>query len=143
MNKEKWIRFSFILPLIFLMGWIAYLTIFTAAAQQVTVRITGYDPRDLLSGHYLAYQIDWSKTDCAQFKGGICPRQAFAKISHRFYLPQREAKKIDTIFQLSSWNNNSHQERTFEIVFSYIPGRTPVAQQLLIDGKDWRSAITN
>lgn len=141
MHKEQWIRLSFIVPILFLLGWVIYLSLFTLTAQEVKIRIMGYDPRDLLSGHYLAYQIDWDKTNCSQFDNSVCPTYDFSKIPHRFYLPEKEAVLVDRLFRENSFN--SIQERTFEIVFSYAAGKTPIAKQLLIDGKDWRNALIN
>lgn len=143
MFKEKGIRLFFLLPIVFFLGWVIYLSAFTALAQEVTVRITGYDPRDLLSGHYLAYQIDWKKTNCAQFENQQCPYKEFSKIPHRFYLPEKEAVSVEKLFRDVMINSDAFQEKTFEIVFSYVPGKTPVAKRLLIDGKDWRNALTN
>ena len=64
-------------PVLFLALLTAALAVMRAGLPEVTVRIAGYDPRDLLSGHYIAYTIDWENTDCGQFENGICPKEAF------------------------------------------------------------------
>jgi uncharacterized membrane-anchored protein len=42
--------------------WLLSLNIALMRAQEVTLAVSGYDPRDLLSGHYLRYQIDYGMT---------------------------------------------------------------------------------
>lgn len=62
-NKRLLVSLLFpILALVALTGYKAYKQI---AGVQLTIPITGYDPRDLLSGHYLTYRLD--------FKQHICP----------------------------------------------------------------------
>jgi uncharacterized membrane-anchored protein len=39
--------------------WLLSLNIPLMQAQEVTLAVTGYDPRDLLSGHYLRYRVDY------------------------------------------------------------------------------------
>jgi len=45
-----------ILALMFLTGYKSYLW---NTGQEVILPITGYDPRDLLSGHYLTYRVEY------------------------------------------------------------------------------------
>jgi len=42
--------------------WLLSLNIAIMRAREVTLAVTGYDPRDLLSGHYLRYRIDYGIT---------------------------------------------------------------------------------
>ena len=43
----------------------------------IKLPVMGYDPRDLLSGHYIQYQIDWEKADCNQFEDSVCHKDNF------------------------------------------------------------------
>jgi len=138
MNKKYFWLIAFFIPLICLMVWTVSLHIQRQSGQEVRVQITGYDPRDLLSGHYIQYQIDWEKTDCSQFEGQVCPdTKYFCKKARwgrqcRFYIPEKHAERLDKLFR----GRNSNQD-VFEIVYSYQPGRNAMAKQLLINGQDW------
>ena len=47
-----------ILPVLVLGGWIGWLTLERAGSPSLRVAIRGFDPRDLLRGHYLEFQLD-------------------------------------------------------------------------------------
>ena len=131
-------------PVVFLALLTAALAVMRAGLPEVTVRIAGYDPRDLLSGHYIAYTIDWENTDCGQFENGICPKEAFYESgidglwgnNHRFYIPERKAAELDRIFR-----NGENDDRVFEVVYGFAPGFRPLAKRMLINGQDWRKAV--
>jgi len=131
------------LPLIALASWAGWLAWERSGGQEVKVTIAGYDPRDLLSGHYIAYSIDWDRTDCKQFNAqGICPKEEFCKQARwgrqcRFYIPDVKAARLDEVFR------HRGEEMRFEAVYSYSPGRTPFAKQLLINGQDWETFLGN
>lgn len=138
--KTKILAISFALPFICLLVWTLDLAWQRSHGQEVTVAVMGYDPRDLLSGHYIQYQIDWGRTDCAQFKNG-CPKEDFCQEARwgrqcRFYIPQDKAKDLDTLFRKR--NNDTLR---FEVVYSYRRGQSAIAKQLLINGKDWRESL--
>jgi uncharacterized membrane-anchored protein len=70
MNKRNLI-ISLIFPIIVLIGLIAYKQAKVMAGMKITLPITGFDPRDLLSGHYLIYRIDYGVKDddyCYDYK---------------------------------------------------------------------------
>ena len=60
-----------LVPVIFFVGICGYFLMQIAMGVEVKVRIQGYDPRDLLAGHYIRYSIDWSKTYCTHFPNKI------------------------------------------------------------------------
>ena len=139
--NNKLLATFLIIPFLCLASWALYLTIEKETGQEITVSITGYDPRDLLSGHYIQYTIDWTQTDCSQFKNGICPKDEFCKNAQwgricRFYIPEKNAKELDRLF----WRRNN-TDMVFEIVYSYKKGSEPIAKQMLINKKDWRHAL--
>lgn len=148
MNKQKLVgighsllKFLWIVPFFVLLGQVIYLTVETTMAQQVVVAIRGYDPRSLLSGHYIRYEIDWSQTDCSQFERAICPRQVFNQIPHRYYVPQQDAKELDVL--LRRGERIVKEPLQFEIVFSYTKGKRPIARMLLINGQGWKEYLSN
>lgn len=120
------------LPLLLLACWIMYMQNQVTTGRPVELPITGYDPRNLLSGHYLAYTIDWDRADCSQFEKGICPRRAFSR-AVRFYVPENYASALDARLR----QNNGR----FSVIYSYHKNRRPIAKQLLIDGQDWKKVI--
>ena len=50
MNK-KILAFIFVIPFAALLTWTMWLYTQQATGKEVKVAVTGYDPRDLLSGH--------------------------------------------------------------------------------------------
>ena len=127
MNKIK--TFILLIPFIGMCCWVMYYAHFVKNATEVVLPITGYDPRNLLSGHYIEFRIDWSKANCHQAEWhGTCPRGDFSGVS-RFYVPENKAHELERLI-----NNNQHNT---EIRFAYKPGMRPIAKDLLIDGKPW------
>ena len=142
MSKKRML-ILFFLPLIVLCGWTIGLFIQQSVGTEVKVAIYGYDPRDLLSGHYIQYQINWDKTDCSQFPHNRCPKYEFCEqIFHRqrnrqcrFYIPETNAGVLDKLLRTSRSEN-------FEVIYSYHPKRKPLAKKLLINGKDWQEYLS-
>jgi len=127
-----------LLPIICLACWFLFLTCSQIGTKEVRLYITGYDPRDLLAGRYLAYQIDWEKTDCTQFENNICPKEEFCKEARwgrqcRFYLSELNASLFESMLR--------QQVKTFEVIYAYKKGRLPIAKRLLIDGEDFKKVL--
>ena len=131
-------------PILMLVLWVIFLTVKSLTLPEVRVSITGYDPRDLLSGHYIAYTIDWENTDCTQFENKICPREEFRNYAlkaywgqqFRFYVPEQYASKLDDMFRYQRGNHK------FEVIYKYRSGIKPMAKDLLIDGRPWKQIIS-
>ena len=129
------------LPLVCLIGWTIFLTASRNQGKDVKVAVMGYDPRDLLSGHYIQYQIDWNRTDCSQFPGKTCPKKDFCHQARwgrqcRFYIPEQYAKELDELFR-----KRNTTDTVFEVVYSYRPGRKPFAKEMLINGRAWKASV--
>ncbi len=141
--KKHFFLAILILPLVILAGWAGWLAIQRENGREVKVVISGYDPRDLLSGHYLAYTIDWNRTDCKQFnEQGVCPKKEFCREARwgrqcRFYIPDVQAKILDDLFR------HHNQEYLFEIVYTYSVGHAPIAKKLLINGQEWQTFLAS
>ena len=140
MNK-KFLILALSFPFIALIVWTISLYVQQSTGTEIKVAVMGYDPRDLLSGHYIRYTIDWEKTDCSQFPNGICPKEEFCKQSRfgnqcRFYIPERHAEKLDRLFR-----RRNNTTMIFEVIYSYQAGGEPLAKKLLINGKDWRESL--
>ncbi|MCI5544288.1 MAG: GDYXXLXY domain-containing protein [Azospirillum sp.] len=142
MQKYK-VALALFSPISVLLFWVVFLAVKSLFLPEVTLKISGYDPRDLLGGHYIAYTIDWKKSDCTQFEDHKCPQKEFEKYAfkerwgkqYRYYIPEEYADELDSLFRI---NRKKH---TFEIVYKYKRGIKPMAKQLLIDGLPWMETI--
>lgn len=137
---KKHINYILILaPAVLLLLWAVFLSLQISSGQEVVVRIKGYDPRSILSGHYINYEIDWDSTDCTQFEGNICPKKDFEKALYkqywgrngRFYIAENKADDLDKAVR----NNDN----VAEIVYSYRKGQKPYALHLLINGENFQA----
>ncbi len=63
MKRQLSLALALLLPIIVLAGsaWTHYQQ--RATGETITLPIEGFDPRDLLSGHYLIYRIDYGVSD--------------------------------------------------------------------------------
>lgn len=55
--KARWYLFVVIFPIAIMALWCGSLGVAIARGTEVSLKITGSDPRDLLRGHYLRYQV--------------------------------------------------------------------------------------
>ena len=56
--KSSTLRYAMLsLPLAVLVAWTGYHTISSRIGTEIILKVAGYDPRDLLSGHYLTYNV--------------------------------------------------------------------------------------
>jgi uncharacterized membrane-anchored protein len=53
------------LPFAALGCWAAYLWLTSAYGVAVELPVAGFDPRDLLAGHYLTYAVDYGRSVCS------------------------------------------------------------------------------
>ncbi len=123
-----------LLPVVGIGAWVLYLASFTQSAEIITLPVRGYDPRNLLSGHYIQYQIDWERADCNQSNWkGVCPRNAFAGVD-RFYVSENRAYALERQI-------NAADVRA-EIVFAYRSGHRPIARELVVNQTRISSRLT-
>ncbi len=131
------------LPFFLLLSWAIGLHYQKMTMPEIELPIKGYDPRDLLAGHYIQYEIDWNNANCMQFENEVCPKEVFSHTGYnvpRFYIPEKDAKRLDTLFRRGMYKN---KKVTFSIIYAYTPGVQPIAKRLLINGKDWQEFINN
>lgn len=123
--------------------------------KQVILDIKGYDPRDLLSGHYITYRIKYGidnicpeqnfineayvcldpkgfskvePTNCKTLLKGQCfSNKNFSAGIERFYIPESRAKELE----------DKVREKRAQIVVGIMPTGEAVVKDLLIDGKKW------
>lgn len=138
MKNKILLSVLFVLPCLCLAVWSAYLFASANISKSVVVAVEGYDPKNFFSGPYISYTINWDKTNCMQFIGGTCPKKDFEHISHRYYLPAEAAAETEKLMRSAE-----NQSLRFDIVFSYIKGREPIAKMLLIDNQKWFDYFKN
>src|SRR5690349_20108829 len=63
---------ALLLPILALAVWVGLLQFRIISGQEVRLKITGYDPRDLLSGHYMQFRLDFGSVNpCPEVKNGL------------------------------------------------------------------------
>ena len=134
---KKYGQLLFFAPALLLLFWVIFLSCQLHSGQEVSIRIKGYDPVSLLSGHYIRYEIDWKNTDCTQFEKNTCPKADFSKTlkdgywgsNGRFYVSEKDAVALDKAVR--------DRDNKAEIIYSYKKGKRPYALRLLINGKSF------
>lgn len=117
-------------PVIALLIWLGIILCHIYGGEKIPVRIKGYDPRGLLSGHYIFYTLDWENTDCSRFPDNLCPEKEFEKLKYgRYYVPENLGAPLE--------KELNQPENTAEILFSYQKGKQPFILKLLINGKEY------
>lgn len=110
------------------MGYHGYMSSF----DEVEIAATGYDPRDILAGHYLNLQLDWNKTDCTQFSGNVCPKKEFDKV-YNFYISRQSAITLE-----AAVNN---RDNDVKLLFSYRQGKKPQLTNMKINGISYEKFV--
>jgi len=147
--KKKYLLLILLVPVICLFLWGCFLEYTKNSGQKILVSVKGYDPRDLLSGQYIQYVIDWDKTDLTQFNNKTFTQQDFIKSlnkkSLRFYVSEKYSKQLDSILSQNTTFNfmiNGLQEKyKVEVIYSYKKGNHPIATHLLINGENYQTFL--
>lgn len=70
MSSRKWLAIAIVAPIFFMTLWVMKLEKNARRGIEVELPIEGYDPRDLLSGHYLTYRIQFGALNpCVEQSG--------------------------------------------------------------------------
>lgn len=96
MNKKILLWSALVFPIVILLIWTASLQLRLSQEDRVYITVDGYDPRNLISGHYLQLQVDWEKTDCLQFPAKQCPQEIFESY-YQFYVPESIAAEMEKL----------------------------------------------
>lgn len=142
-------------PVITLLLWLVSIQMALDTAERVVLPVEGYDPRDLLSGHYLQIRTRYPiRTDanasgqklffcfdnsrlflkkpdrCKVFIAGENRYGRFSDGVDRFYVPEDKAEPLERLLREGS--------RKAEIVLSVDRNGSAYATDLLFDGKSWK-----
>src|SRR5262245_44165272 len=164
--KNPGLLFALLLPGFSLGTLTGYKAFKRQAGAVVRLPITGYDPRDLLSGHYLTYRLDLPGAICEtdadpvficidgedgetsftvpDLAEGSCKAILRARCEYgrvlagveRFYVPEDRATELDRIVR--GWGQNRARTK-LELAVDR-QGRATI-RELLIDDKPWREAL--
>ena len=127
-NKILALFFLPVIALAIVMGYYLRATRF----NWVEVVVSGYDPKDFLSGFYMELQPDWQATDCTQFTANRCPEEAFLK-RYKFYIKREQSERLTRAVNTG----------IVKLVFAYADGHTPYVVDLLADGKSYIDYLAN
>lgn len=155
MQSKKMLLIALLLPILVLIALTFYKRHLLTSGVEITLPISGYDPRDLLSGHYVIYTVDYgvpnlcnqakdirqayiclenktvsytSPKYCKIFIKGICNNGRFIAGIEKYYIPESAASHLDT----------EVRAKKAKIVISVKPNGQAQVKDLLIDGKSWR-----
>lgn len=130
MNK-KLIKGAILLPFIILILWVIMLQSQTITGKTIKLYVNGYDPRDILSGHYLSLSIDIKKNQCLLTKKRdeiICQGHPFKRV-YKYYLAEEQGKELDRLIP--------QQNPNMELEFSLPNFGSPKIKNFYIDGQNW------
>ncbi len=152
--KNKLLLVSLIFPITALLGLTVYKQNILASGLEYKVVIEGYDPRDLISGHYLLFRYKFDipnlctdsnygqpinicladqtvsydiNTNCPATLVGFCDGARFTTGHERFYIPQERGLELE----------QKIRDGKAEVVLS-VRGQSEVIKDLLINGKSWK-----
>lgn len=166
MNKRTWLIVTLVLPMIALVGTAYLKNMQRTSGMEVTLPIEGFDPRDLLSGHYLTYSIAYGVGSvCESGDGGYASYSGKSAVCLKptlgFYpadsLPSdctllirgecdagRFNAGIERFYMPEAYASsldNKVREKQGSIVLSVDTDGNAVLKDLLIDGKPWKTAV--
>lgn len=151
---------ALVLPIAGVLGMIVRSEVKLALGVELRVPIRGFDPRDLLRGHYLMFQFDWTVQgacaegeECcycldargpgargAQVQQAACmdlkecpARMDAAELDalRRFYVPEEVGTRLEDLVR--------HKRAV--AVLAVTPQGGVVLKQLEVDGKPWREVL--
>ncbi len=156
-NQKTVVLFLF-LPLFSLICLAVFKQSIRSGGREFTFPVSGYDPRDLLSGHYLVYRVDYQTSQnqcdahspayvcleptrilsmgenptCSAFIKGRCnERGSFEANIERFYVPELEAPQLDTAIRQGQGS----------IIVSVSSNGQAVVKEFLLNGLPWKQSI--
>lgn len=155
MSARTKLIIALLIPILGLLALTLYKRNIYHNGKEVILDIEGYDPRDLLSGHYIRYTVkygvdnicpdkyyvesaylcldpkgfsDSEPSNCKTMLKGRCDyNKAFAAGIERFYIPESRAKELE----------DKVRDKHAQIIVGVMPSGEAVVKDLLIDGQKW------
>jgi len=154
-NKKNLIV-ALIVPILSLIALTSYKKYILAVGYEIILPISGYDPRDLLSGHYITYRIEYGISEicsnqyesriayvclepnksvnfsvplsCTKMIEGECNYGQFKAGIEKYFAPEDKAKYLES--QIRS--------KSASIVLSVTRNGRAQVKDLLLDGQPWK-----
>lgn len=153
MISRKTLIIALLFPILALAALVVYKKHILNTGQEVILPISGYDPRDLLSGHYLIYQVNYgvenicpqgtvessyicldNKTfsyekpvQCKLILHGACDYGHFKAGIEKYYIPENRSEEL----------TQKIRKKQASIVIVVPPSGNAQVKDLLIDGHSW------
>jgi hypothetical protein len=171
--EMRWPELAVLVPILGLMGLIARAEIALRAGEAFRIPITGYDPRDLLHGHYLqySYAFDWQgQSTCGVTQDGrpaaltpgccVCLTRGAAEEA----TPAARQLDCDEARRCDGWLHveplmpplryfvpEQHARQLEQALLSRraaldvtcSPGGQPALGELYLDGQSWRELVSH
>ena len=155
-NSKRALIIALLIPIAALALMTAYKHSVLSYGEEIVLPISGYDPRDLLSGHYLIYRVEYGVEDicvggdgpktgfvclspklfsytspegCMKLIRGVCKDGRFEAGVEKFYIPEDKAKEIE----------DRVRSKSASIVLSVTNDGQAQVKDLLIDGQSWKN----
>jgi uncharacterized membrane-anchored protein len=155
MRARTMLLIALLLPILALAVLTFYKRQLLMSGVDIVLPVTGYDPRDFLSGHYVIYTVDYGTPNicyqskaiqqgyvcldnksfsfsppenCNHFISGTCNAGRFIAGIEKYYIPENAALHLDTAVR----------NKNVSIVVSVPPNGQAQVKELLINGKSWR-----
>ncbi len=155
LQSKKLLIVALIIPILVLLGIVVKTEYQYRTGTEVELPIQGYDPRDLLSGYYITYTVDYGVEVCADkyqeyeayiclnpkqfsltkpkncnlFVQGMCKYGRFVAGVERFYASEFNAQQLDRTIR----------QQPMSIVLSVTDSGNAQVKYLLVDGKRWQA----
>ena len=83
MNNKNLQRIAIFFPLLLMIVWVVKLYLYGILGVNVRLKIVGYDPRNLLSGYYLRYIIDYGVNDICSLSAPTTNKNSYYHLQSR------------------------------------------------------------
>lgn len=154
-TSRRTLIIALLIPIAALAALTAYKKYVLSFGQEIVLPISGYDPRDLLSGHYLIYQVEYgvgsicgggagpqtgfvclspklfsytAPNGCLKVIRGLCNNGRFEAGIEKYYIPEDKAKALE----------EKVRSKSASIVLSVTTDGQAQVKDLLIDGQPWK-----
>ena len=131
--KNKLYLCGLFLPLFCFLAFIGVCEYQRSQSYEITVPVSGYDPRSLIAGHYILLTVYTPKIDCSQFSAKTCPEKGYFQNSYKYFIAEEDARPLEKLIR--------KQGNKTELVFTVLPNQPPQIKELLINGKKWKEAF--
>ena len=155
-KSRRLLLITLMIPILALLGLTSFKIANLFMGREVELPIVGYDPRDLLSGHYLVYRVDYGVANlcatpdeapgfvcldnrtftqdnpdgCSLFIKGTCKHLRFEAGIERFYIPEEKGPMLDKMVR----------GKQASIIISITGAGHAQVKNLLVNGKPWEEA---